>query len=519
MRVRTWMAWIAAPMALAACDNTPMETPDAYVSTSDSGMADAMVDGGATDAGPRPDGGGEVIVPPTYEFESRFTPGTSSVSHSGQTARHVLIADLSAYIGSLTGAIDSGSVDPTTGAVAATLVYYLEDSAAERAADPIRLSTGTTTPVLQTTYGELSTTAFLLEKVAGNDAVTDHRDWSTEFRGWSDASVFRGTPDVSTPTALTRSLFATIDANAIDHGNGIARLDPLGAELPVHVTAEGIDLQQLTQKLLLMALTFSQGADDYLDDEAEDTTKGLLSPNTRDGTSAYTTLEHAWDEGWGYFGGAADYGMTPLDTLTGSTPFRDTSMDGRISLFTEYNFGASTNAAKRDSGSAASARTMYVMQADTAFRRGRAIIAAAGETLTAEELTALRAERDAALAAWEAALAATVVHYINDVLRDMGAFGTAEYVFVDHAKHWSELKGFALGFQFNRRSPMLEDDAGMERFVRFHALIGDRPVLSTADAGDITAYRAALVSARDILQTAYSFDAANMGDADGVGGW
>ena len=65
----------------------------------------------------------------------------------------------------------------------------------------------------------------------------------------------------------------------------------------------------------------------------------------------------------------------------------------------------------------------------------------------------LKAHRDAALSAWEKAIAATVVHYINDVIGDMEA---EDYSFYDHAKHWSEMKGFALSFQFNRRSPPIK---------------------------------------------------------------
>ena len=92
---------------------------------------------------------------------------------------------------------------------------------------------------------------------------------------------------------------------------------------------------------------------------------------------------------------------------------------------------------------------------------------------------------------------------------------TNTYDFATHAKVWSELKGFSLGFQFNPRSPMLLED----RFTSFHALIQDAPVLTTASEADFTQYKKDLVSARDILQQAYGFDAANMGDDIGQGGW
>jgi hypothetical protein len=126
----------------------------------------------------------------------------------------------------------------------------------------------------------------------------------------------------------------------------------------------------------------------------------------------------------------------------------------------------------------------------------------------------LQAKRDQAVTAWESAVAATMVHYINDVLQDMETFGTEEYSFGDHAKHWSELKGFALWLQFNPRSLVSDAD-----FVALHEAIGMAPVLPSADADEIEGYAAALIEAREILAVSYSFDALNIGDEVGENGW
>jgi hypothetical protein len=69
----------------------------------------------------------------------------------------------------------------------------------------------------------------------------------------------------------------------------------------VYLTEQGHDLQQLIQKFLGVAIGFSQGADDYTDDDTEG--KGLMATHSEaaDG-KAYTALEHAWDEAFGYFG-------------------------------------------------------------------------------------------------------------------------------------------------------------------------------------------------------------------------
>ena len=96
----------------------------------------------------------------------------------------------------------------------------------------------------------------------------------------------------------------------------------------------------------------------------------------------------------------------------------------------------------------------------------------------------------------------------------MNKFGTTDYSFSTHAKHWGEMKGFALGLQFNPYSPVTDAD-----FEQFHTLVGDAPVLESATTDEISTYKQNLVEARTILMNSYGFDAANEGDANGEGGW
>ena len=186
--------------------------------------------------------------------------------------------------------------------------------------------------------------------------------------------------------------------------------------------------------------------------------------------------------------------------------YHDANEDGAIDLESEYHFGASVNAAKRDLGSTDSAETDFTAEADLAWRTGRAIISAAYDAGEEVDMAALGAQRDIVVSTWEKAYAATAIHYINEVLDDMGAAGTTAYSFADHAKHWSELKGFALSFQFNPRSPMRESD-----FAAIHAAIGDAPVgASVASPVDDEAYRVQLLEARSLIGDAYEFDETNV---------
>jgi len=461
------------------------------------------------DSAVTPDGGAGVRS--GYSFESRFTPGAESVDHGGQTTRQVLLADLGTEMERLAEGVRDGTIDPTDvdeeGEVVARLNAFYRDGSSDLGTRPLPDFVDDGDATCEATYEDLGSSN-LLAKTAGEDTVTDHRDWTTEFVGWTDTSVLGGAP-VGSPVALVDAFFLTFEnqvracALAVDD----CPKTPAGEALPLHVTPDGLDLVELVQKHLLGAIHFSQGTDDYLDDDVAD--KGLLGDNTmpnEDG-AASTTLEHAWDEAFGYFGAASDYDDYTDDEIRGAGGrpeyaggYHDTNGDACIDLFAEYNWSASVNAAKRDAGS--TTMTALTDRAFEAFVAGRTLITEAGGELDAEQNVTLRTHRDAAAAAWEEALGATVIHYINELRADLGTCGGADYSFVDHAKHWSELKGFALSFQYNPRSPW---NAGSD-FAALHMAIGDSPVLCD---GDTTAHDAALLGARDSLRDAYGFDASD----------
>ncbi len=458
---------------------------------------------GAEDSAPHGHDSGThhtTVTSADYAFESRFGTG-SSVSHTGQTARQVLIHDLKTHLGGMTARIDGGSWFPVAGDATAELDFYFAfDGTSAGSVDHLMDTTPATS---QATYGEISTSANLVGKLAGNDATGQHQDWSTDFVGWT-------APGVDTPESLVRHWFAQIDAAAVDRGNGIV---PTGGDgLPVGsvaLTAEGQDLQQLLEKFLHGAVAFSQGADDYLDDDLPE--KGLNADNTAaEEGELYTALEHAWDEGFAYFGASHFYGSW-TDALIADPGYADENGDGTVDLGSELCFGASTNAAKRDAGAVVA--TDFSQDAWAGFHGGRALIAHSSGALSDAEMTELKAHRDQAIAAWEKALAATVVHYINEVLVDMDTFD-AGYDFAGHAKHWSEMKGFALAFQFNPRSPLSDSD-----FATLHTQLRQAPVLPADGDDAAVAYKADLLAARALIGAAYDFDAANLGGDDGTGGW
>ncbi|MBI2058483.1 MAG: DUF4856 domain-containing protein [Nitrospirae bacterium] len=471
---------------------------------------------------------GSVQAPTRYAFESKFKPGESSVSYSGQTMRQVLIEDLKSYAKGLSTKVDAGDFNAAAeGDVVKALDFYYRFKSDTSGDLPIALKTDPASK--QKVYKDLGS-ADLVGKTAGNDASTDYKNWKGgAFAGWKSTTIADHGGGVSTPEQLITALFETLEANVLGRrngekrygvdGNGVPKTDK---PLPVHVTASGLDLAELIQKCLVTAVTYSQGTDDYLDDDVDN--KGLKSSNAKPDAegAAYSTLEHAIDEALGYFGAARDYLDYTDDEIAaagGRDGYKkgsyDTDGDGSIDFKSEYNFAGSANAAKRDRGSHAAAKTNITQETMTAFLEMRAIAgAAAGRELLPDEMARVKELRDQAVLAWEKAFSATVLHYINEVLQIMAKFGTADYKFEDHAKAYSELKGFALGLQFNPRKKL--SDA---QFTRLHELLEDAPVLPGAAADRIASYRQGLIEGRGLLQSAYGFAEANMGDANGKGGW
>ena len=485
---------------------------------------------------------GDPIGP--YAFESRFEAGVSSVKYTGQIARHVLINEVKAQI----GAIDPTTTTYVAGEVFATLngVYQHDWTVVPEL--PFASLSGND---LQTNLDEISTNKKLINKMAGNDSP----GWTQGWAGWTTAMPdgTGGTAVPASPDAFAQAMFHKLDELAVMHSEGNPPLDiDSNAITKAFVDADGIDWQQMAQKFLLGAVAFSQGTNDYLykiagvpgdDGQIDDST---AKPNaTSDEGVPYSEMEHYWDEAFGYFGAAADYHLYTDGEIAGKAgreefqKFHDSNGDGVIDLKSEFNFGHSQNAAKRDYGSAGiEGGVTYDMTGDVfgAFMAGRTFISSIDGDLNADQLAELRGYIAIVTDGWEKAIAATVIHYINDTLGDMAELGTDDYDFYFHAKHWAELKGFALGLQFNPASPLhdildaycyvpgqgidstvttAEDCAAAaptmgggiwnpeeSGFVRFHRKLGDAPVFTN----DMTA-QGNYGSIRTLLQNAYGFDA------------
>jgi len=450
-----------------------------------------------------------VNAPTNYEFASKIDDN-SSVSHSGQASRHILINELKALIGSEEL---QNSVSAAAALAKLNKVYALgtKDSDTENnltevnvytdaaEATPVSITpTEATDELKQASFAAISGDKNLEGKIAGQD-----NDLTNEFIGW-DVTITGAQTDSDRPNLLVKEWFGVISELAVD---GDVNTKFLGTDT---IGVEGVDYQQLVQKFLLGAVTYSQAAEDYLK-----ASKGLMKQNSASDNLAefesgedqtlksYTSLEHQWDEGFGYFGAAHDYNSRTDAEVKAAYDF-DTNEDGDIDLYSEYSFGHSINAVKRDAG--ATVAVDFSKAAMDAFLNGRQLIQdnyGTDPVLGEGYQKYLAQYAETALNNWENAVAATVIHYINDTIADLNTLDTAAPASDENiAKHWSEMKGFALGLQF---SPVAQiSHADLEVVLNKMA---EAPVTTLAG---VDAYIADLESARATMQSAYGFDASNV---------
>ena len=472
-------------------------------------------------------------APETYTFSSSITEGESSVSYTGQVARNFLILGLVKEAEGLTEGVNA--VDAR-----ANLKDYIAGVADNNIAHNFSLKNIGDTPVLPTGTG--TDGAMLIadisgsfknldEKIAGGSGAenTSGKAGETakllndEFFGWSD-----GTTESSLPIDLVYIWVDQLVAEAQD-GNGII-IQTVDGPVTIDVSeyegdAEGRNYRQLLQKFLLGAVNLSQLSNDYLRVPFND-----AEYLAQEGTKDYAKGEHDWDEAFGYYGAAQDNNAYTDDEAAGKggrdawkNGWYDSNGDGSIDVRSEYNLAISQNCAKRDRGSETG--TDLSKEAMDAFLLGRHVIeqATAAQSMTAAQYAVVQEQADIAANAVEKCIAATAIHYVNDIEDDYDLIVDGQYAdkanFINLTKHWGEMKGFALGLQFNPTSPYAAADK-RDELKQILADMGDAPVLAdgsqngvaaTGTAAEaIAAYRAKLVAARDALGVAYGFDATDV---------
>ena len=216
----------------------------------------------------------------------------------------------------------------------------------------------------------------------------------------------------------------------------------------------GYDWAQLISKYTMGAMAYNQAVDNYLDEKLSAEKKPNNKPY-KDGAH-YTGKEHSWDEAFGYWGAAAhQHGFNPNKVYEiakmKNQGVADKNGDGMVDLKSEYVFGPCYYAAAFDRSGTKS--TNYTNTMFDAFLDGRKLItAAAGDALSDSERSQLKAYAATIEENWEKVLAEAVFKYAGSVYKDINKMkdlsgDDLNKAYRAYAKHWGELKGFAMAMQ------------------------------------------------------------------------
>ena len=242
----------------------------------------------------------------------------------------------------------------------------------------------------------------------------------------------------------------------------------------------GMDYTQLISKFAMGAVFYNQAVNNYLGKKMEVGQKPNNKPY-KDG-AYYTGKEHSWDEAFGYWGSAAhaltlnaeqNYNVAKKKDMASA----DFNGDGVVDVYSEYTYAHAYYASSYDKGG----KTNYLATVNQAFIDGRGIIRdAGGRNLNFSERTSLLAERDTIRDNWQKVIAESVFKYAGSTYKDILALekimadnGDTSEAFRKYAKHWGELKGFALARQCG------PEDLG-ETAEKMNRMMGFGPVLLNA---------------------------------------
>ena len=333
---------------------------------------------------------------------------SNSVSYTGQIARHVLHDSVKKLAGTGDGGANSGRL-------AAEILSYFQGSDKNKSI------------IAPVDKGEFNIKQETLNEISSGKNLSG-KTYKGVINAWPGQMTG---PDV---------IVSMIKKAAATKGG----FDPV----------TGYNYPQLISKFTMGAVSYNQTVNNYLDGKLAADSKPNNKPY-KEG-AYYTGKEHSWDEAFGYWGSAAhaltlsaeqNYNVAKKKDMASA----DFNGDGVVDVYSEYTYAHAYYASSYDKGG----KTNYLATINQAFIDGRGIIRdAGGRNLNFSERTSLLAERDIIRNNWEKVIAESVFKYAGSVYKDIvaletivGANGDTTDAFRTYAKHWGELKGFALALQ------------------------------------------------------------------------
>ena len=234
----------------------------------------------------------------------------------------------------------------------------------------------------------------------------------------------------------------------------------------------GVEPAQMIAKGLMGALLYYQATAVYLGDAK------MNVDNTEVTEGKGTTMQHHWDEAFGYFGAPTDY-------LTADVPAGTEDPAEKRWYWAHY---ANGRAGVIDANE--KIFTAF-LEGRTAINNHRIATSNNNDEAAAEALQV----RDAAIHTirenWERLAAANVVHYINSAIGDLAAEEEGNYF-----HHWSEGKAFLNTLQYNPEKNITDAE-----LAELNELFGNNPKETDS---------AKLQQANDKLQQIFGFTITEM---------
>ena len=287
----------------------------------------------------------------------------------------------------------------------------------------------------------------------------------------------------------------------------------------------GYDYTQLFSKFAMGAVFYNQAVDNYLDEKlAAD-----VNPNSKAYKEGkpYTGKEHVWDEAFGYFGAPAHTLALTAEEVYGIAKQKSDSFakadhngDGKVSLVTEMAYAHAYYAASFDKGG----KTKYLHTIVQAFIDGRNLITSAnGAALTDSQRSELRPYAQVIKTQWQRLIAEAVFKYAGSVYGDIekletiiAANGDVVKVYRTYAKHWGELKGFALALETGGVN-LGETGVKMNRLLGYSpVLLGNTQVAALVDGEfvqsssvSLSEYRVQMIKLQKLMIDDFAVEARN----------
>jgi hypothetical protein len=288
-------------------------------------------------------------------------------------------------------------------------------------------------------------------------------------------AIYTNTPDMYTSISSGKKLEDKVANQAVKDSiqAWFAQIETLSGASGTYVRPDGVDLKQMVEKTLMGAVFYYRAVNDYLNPIAS---KDNSTVTPGQGTS----MEHSWDEAFGYFGAARDYN-TYTDAEIVSPGKKDSNGDSNFDPQSEICYYYSQTAAKRDitaAGFSSGSQSNFTGTIFSEFLKGRAGISNKDYVPRDNAVINIKAS-------WDKLIAATVIHYINEVKSDITNSGA------DLNKHWAEMKGYLSMIQHNNANAL-----GTANIATIDSYFGNKPADATI---------ANLNAAANLLKTAYGF--------------